>query len=385
MLVDSQKQIIVGIDATRNRSGGAVGHLRGILTHSDPREYGIKEVHLWAYGQLLNKIPNQSWIIKHNPPEVEKGLIHSVWWQFARLKKEAQCQNCDIMLNTDAGTVSRFSPAVTMSRDMLSYEPGEMDRYPFLSWARMRLILLRYMQNRSLRMSEGVIFLTKYAANVIQESSGTLRNIKYIPHGLGIEFSRVKKKKFWTKKDNTPIQCVYVSPIWAFKHQCSVLDAVYRLRQKGYDIKITFIGGGNSKASAQLARRTMILDPDKVFVEHTGHIKHEDLPKKLGDSDIFIFASSCENLPNTLLEAMAVGLPIACSNRGPMPEVLKDGGVYFNPEKPTEIEDAVGQLINDSKIREELATRAKNLGAQYSWSRCAKETFTFLSQIVHRN
>ena len=35
-------------------------------------------------------------------------------------------------------------------------------------------------------------------------------------------------------------------------------------------------------------------------------------------------------MPNTLVEAMASGLPIACSDRGPMPEVLGDGGVLFD-------------------------------------------------------
>ena len=46
---------IVGIDATRNRSGGAIAHLQGILKYS-PVSYGIKKVHLWAYSDLLINI-----------------------------------------------------------------------------------------------------------------------------------------------------------------------------------------------------------------------------------------------------------------------------------------------------------------------------------------
>ena len=52
---------------------------------------------------------------------------------------------------------------------------------------------------------------------------------------------------------------------------------------------------------------------------------------------LFVFASSCENMPNTLVEAMASGLPIACSDRGPMPEILRDGGTYFDPENEVTI------------------------------------------------
>jgi glycosyltransferase involved in cell wall biosynthesis len=98
----------------------------------------------------------------------------------------------------------------------------------------------------------------------------------------------------------------------------------------------------------------------------------------LASNDLFVFASSCENLPVTLLEAMAVGLPIACSNRGPMPEVLEDGGVYFDPENAVSIANAVEQIIVDSTLRTRIATKAKSLSEQYSWARCADETWKFI-------
>ena len=44
---------------------------------------------------------------------------------------------------------------------------------------------------------------------------------------------------------------------------------------------------------------------------------------------------------NTLIESTCVGLPIACSNRGPMPEVLEDGGVYFDPENTQSIKRSI--------------------------------------------
>ena len=62
-----------------------------------------------------------------------------------------------------------------------------------------------------------------------------------------------------------------------------------------------------------------------------------------------LFASSCENLPNILLETMGARLPIACSNRQPMPEILGEGGEYFDPEKSDTIYDAIIKLIHSSK------------------------------------
>ena len=52
------RRLIVGIDASRNRSGGAKAHLVGILSEVNPLNYGIKEVHLWAPDSLLNELEN---------------------------------------------------------------------------------------------------------------------------------------------------------------------------------------------------------------------------------------------------------------------------------------------------------------------------------------
>ena len=99
--------------------------------------------------------------------------------------------NVDIVLNTSAGTICRFKPCITMSREMLTYENGEIYRYRFgKSW--LRLLLLKYMQNNSFNFSSGVIFLTEYASLVIQKSCGELKNIKVIPHGVGNDFKSQK-------------------------------------------------------------------------------------------------------------------------------------------------------------------------------------------------
>lgn len=105
------------------------------------------------------------------------------------------------------------------------------------------------------------------------------------------------------------------------------------------------------------------------------------MPKYIKDSDVFIFASSCENMPNTLIEGMSSGLPIVCSNRGPMPEVLQNGGIYFDPENSRDIADAIEKMILDKELRLSLKERSFQLSNNYSWKRCAKETFTFLIEV----
>jgi glycosyltransferase involved in cell wall biosynthesis len=90
-------------------------------------------------------------------------------------------------------------------------------------------------------------------------------------------------------------------------------------------------------------------------------------------------------LPNILLEAMASGLPIACSNYEPMPSVLLDGGVYFAPESPDDITRTLADFINDPSRRERMAQRSYELATHYSWKDCAKSTFSFLMDIYSRS
>ena len=104
------------------------------------------------------------------------------------------------------------------------------------------------------------------------------------------------------------------------------------------------------------------------------------LHELLRAADLFVFASSCENMPNVLLEGMAAGLPIACSNRGPMPEVLGDTGVHFDPERPDEIASALRRLAEDDALRRRLAAAASERARQFSWERCARETLAFVAQ-----
>jgi N-acetyl sugar amidotransferase len=367
------------INACRARSGGAIAHLIGILQEANPADFGIKEVHVWSHSKLLAALPAFPWLVKHAPPELDKQLLHQLWWERFSLSNELRKANCTILLNVHASSVCGFQPAVTMSQDMLSFEPGEIKRYG-ISKASLRLIVLRYIQNHSLRSAAGAIFLTHYAARVIQKYCGPLSNIAYVPHGVGEAFRVSKSKHDWPKSGERPIRCLYVSNALPYKHQWHVVQAVEQLRQRGFDVQLELVGGGEGMAYERLERQIATSDPHGVFVSQRGFVPQTALPGFLAQADVFVFASSCENMPNTLLEAMAAGLPIACSNRGPMPEVLEDGGVYFDPENPDSIAAAIEDLISDPTKRVQFASRAKQLSLQYSWARCARETFSFLAQ-----
>jgi len=375
--------VILGIDASRNRSGGAKAHLIGILTECDPEKHGIQEIHVWAFRELLDQLPDYRWLTKHNPIALERSLVRQLGWQATALAGEVKLAGCDILFTTDASTLCRFKPMVVLSQDMLSYEPGVMHYFGY-GLARLRLLTILMIQNWAFRRSAGVIFLTRYAAKVIQQSCGLVPSFAYIPHGVGATFKHTQQIKTWPEAGEYPIRCIYVSNAEMYKHQWVVVCAIAALRKRGHNLLLTLVGGGKGPAQRLLQDATAVSDPEGVFVEQLEFLPHANLPALLAEADLFVFASSCENMPVTLVEAMAVGLPIACSNRGPMPEVLADGGVYFNPEDADSIADAIERIIQSPALRLAIAQRAKALSQQYSWKRCADETLAFVAKTYQK-
>lgn len=377
------KKINIAIDASRSKSGGGVSHMKGIITDLDLDGTPVEKVHVWGYQKLLNALPERPWLVKHGHPLIEKSLPYQLWWQYKILPKLMKENRCDILLSTDAGTVLIYHPSVVMSRDMLSFEKSEIKRYG-ISKAWLRLFLLRFVQIRSLKNADGTIFLTKYAADTITQWSGKITDYRIIPHGVSQTFKQVNAKAEWHSVQKQPIQCLYVSNTALYKHQWHVVEAISRLRFQGYNLKLKLVGGGHGKSKRMLDDAIQKFDPDRHFVVTDSFVPQDQLPEILSEAHIFIFASSCENMPNTLVEAMSVGLPIACSDRGPMPEVLQDGGVYFDPENPESIADALKKILNDENMRNQLKEKAKNLANRYSWARCARETIQYLVDIYFK-
>jgi glycosyltransferase involved in cell wall biosynthesis len=125
------------------------------------------------------------------------------------------------------------------------------------------------------------------------------------------------------------------------------------------------------------------LDPHEEFLSYRGAASYENLPGVYQDADAVVFASTCENMPNTLVEAMASGSAIACSSRSVMPEILADAGVYFDPDSPASIATAMAAIMVDEQARNGMKQRAFERAKAYSWERCARETYSYLVSAAH--
>ncbi len=82
-----------------------------------------------------------------------------------------------------------------------------------------------------------------------------------------------------------------------------------------------------------------------------------------------------------LLEAMACGSAIACSSLSSMKEVAGDAAIYFNPLEIEEIVEALQKYLKDPELRKKMSDKALSRSSEFTWEKCSKETFSYLSEI----
>jgi glycosyltransferase involved in cell wall biosynthesis len=374
----------LGIDASNIRSGGGLTHLVQLLAAADPCAHGFESVVVWASRATLARLEERPWLCKRNEPALEHRYPVRVWWQWMRLSRLVRAERCDLLFVPGGAFVTAFRPVVAMSQNLLPFEWRELWRYGG-SLTTLRLLLLRRSLTRSFRSASGTIFLTRYAQNAVRAVTGSLSGASdVIPHGLDASFFQRERthRPLEQCSASDPLRILYVSIVDLYKHQWHVAEAAAQLRSEGLPVSLTLVGPAYRPALRRLRKTMARLDPRGEFIRYTGFVEHRELPARYAAAEVCVFASSCENLPNILLEGMAAALPIACSSRGAMPEVLGDTGVYFDPEDPASIARALRELSASAQLRRQRAHAALGRAGQFSWARCARETFEFLARVA---
>jgi glycosyltransferase involved in cell wall biosynthesis len=374
----------LGIDASNIRgSGGAVTHLKELLRVAIPSHCGFSDVIVWGSAATLKQLDERDWLHKVNVRLLDGPLPFRAYWQMYIRDKIARASHCDLLFMPQGVRLGSFRPTVAMSQNLLPFEWSEAWRYG-ISWQLLRLLILRRAQSECLRSADGVVFLTEYARhrvlNVLKDARG---KSAVIPHGINRQFfcPPRNQRAISEYSDQNPFRILYISTIDVYKHQWHVVRAVRILRKLGIPLRLDLIG---SAYPAALERLTAILREDNdsnSWVTYRGFVAYSDLPCEYRTADLFVFASSCENMPNILLEAMASGLPIACSNRGPMSEILRDSGLFFDPESPASISGVIKNLLDSPELRQKVAKSAFDRSHMYSWEKCASEMLEFFASM----
>ncbi|EKD27195.1 MAG: group glycosyltransferase, partial [uncultured bacterium] len=377
--------MILGIDAHNLRAGGGITHLINLLIQEEFYK-GFEKIYFFGGKYILGQLDLLQPKEMHNvqilhQPLLDKGLIKRIYWQQYVLPKILNTLKVDILFSP-GGILPLFVPSniktITMCHNMLPLNLSET-LHLGLDLRFLRFLILRLIQKISFAKADGIIFISNYAKKRVQNLVPNITKFtKVIYHGINPNFYNNNIKK----TVNDKIELCYVSTIDVYKHQWQVVKAMHLLKKKGYaNIHLNLIGGGYSPA-VRLLNKTIKKFKLENDVTWKGIVSYLDLPKEYHNSSIFVFASSCENCPNILLEAMAAGLPIACSSTLPMPEFTDENSVqYFDPLVPESIAKAISYLIDNPDIAKRKAINAYEQSRKYTWKTCAGESFDLIDTV----
>ena len=373
----------IGIDASNLRDGGGVTHLAQLLEAAEPDAHRFERVVLWSGRRTLDALPARPWLTLSHEADLDGPLPSRLRWQTLRLAALARAQ-CDVLFVPGGSYVGRFRPFVTMFRNLLPFDARERARFrPRLKY--FKLLALRAGQAATFRRAHGLVFLHEHARDLVLDRIGPTRGLSaVIPHGIADRFFSPPRPQEAPERysGDRPFRWLYVSTVDAYKHHPELVQALASLVREGLPVRLDLVGSGYPPSMRALQRALDDAGSSAAAIRYHGNVAHQRLHEWYHRADAFVFGSTCENMPNVLLEAMAAGLPIASSRAAPMPQLLGDSALLFDPERPASAADAMRTLFRDAGRRVQLSQAAHaRAAAAYSWPRTAAETLAFLRRV----
>lgn len=153
----------------------------------------------------------------------------------------------------------------------------------------------------------------------------------------------------------------------------AISDLIFALAFLPTNVKLLILGQGYEENNLRvLVDKLNVADRVKFF----GYIPHNEMPKYLQASDVFVRPSLSEGLGNSFLEAMAAGLPIIGTSVGGIPDFLKDGetGLFCEVKNPKSIAEKVEKISLNQELKVKIINNGKKLVEQnYRWEIVAEK------------
>jgi glycosyltransferase involved in cell wall biosynthesis len=167
---------------------------------------------------------------------------------------------------------------------------------------------------------------------------------------------------------------------WPHKNHEKLIKALHLVRKRGLDIMLVLTGA----VSDLMKRMKGILVNYNLssFVRHLGYVNRQEVIGLYSAAKALVFPSLFEGFGIPVLEAMAMGTPVACSNVTSLPEIGGDVPLYFNPQDPESIAEGIVRVVQDEALRRKMISAGKQKAKQFSYRKTALQTHDIFQKIV---
>jgi glycosyltransferase involved in cell wall biosynthesis len=145
------------------------------------------------------------------------------------------------------------------------------------------------------------------------------------------------------------------------------LRAFALVQQRWAEAELTLVGGG----SLERELRSLARDLGLRHVTFTGRVAPQDIAAHYAAHDLYVQSPDVDNMPTSILEAFASGLPVVATDAGGVPAILTDGthGLLVPRDDHRGLADRIGRLLEQPAMARDLARNAHATCQAYTWPR----------------
>ncbi|HOF42811.1 MAG TPA: glycosyltransferase family 4 protein [Candidatus Moranbacteria bacterium] len=175
----------------------------------------------------------------------------------------------------------------------------------------------------------------------------------------------------YEKRDLSYFTIVCVSRITPRKGIRFLIQAFKVLSARYSNIRMLIVGDGNEKPSLEQLTLGLGLEDKVVF---TGAVPHKDVLQYYHKANVFVLPSLNEGMSNTMLEALACGLPLIATDTGGTKEILADGrnGFIVRMRDSNDLAEKLEKLVLDPSLVERMGQESLRIAKELSWESVAK-------------
>jgi L-malate glycosyltransferase len=219
--------------------------------------------------------------------------------------------------------------------------------------------------------ADRVIAISRAVADVLLADGIALERIVIVHSGIAVdEIRRTVRLDVRGMLGLAPdaLVAANVAALVGHKDHATLLRAAARLGGRFPSLHWVVAGEGPERAPLERLRAELGLDGR---VHLLGHIPEP--ARVVADADLFVMSSREEGLGTSVLDAMALGIPVASTAAGGLPEMLQDGaGALAPPGEPAALADAVAGLLEDPALARSMVERASAAVERFSAARMAE-------------
>jgi glycosyltransferase involved in cell wall biosynthesis len=255
-------------------------------------------------------------------------------------------------------------PTVTTLLDLQHHELPE-------SFPRAERLYRRWAYDGAARKAEIVITISDHARERIAAMEGIdADRVATVP--LGVDrtlFNPTRTADDEALAKRLPARFIaYPANLWPHKNHGRLVEALAETPDPELELVLSGQTYGRLDSLFELARRAGVAKR----VHHIGYLQPGEIPALLRNARALIFPSLFEGFGLPPLEAMACGCPVACSDRGSLPEVVGDAGLRFDPTSVQEMAGALERITTDGELRGRLRTAGIERSLAFSWAAAAR-------------